>query len=254
MNRDGDRCIAVMQPYVFPYIGYFQLVASVDRFVFLDDVNYIKKGWINRNRIVANGQEFLFTIPLERMSQNKLICETMISADTSWKGKFLKTVERSYVKAPFFEHTYDAVRTMIGCETRVLSEFAENTIVYLSSMFGLSVKFLKASEYGNCSLRGEQRIVDICVREKATRYHNAIGGMELYRSDSFMVKGIELSFIKPCLISYAQATGDFLKGLSIIDVMMYNSVDAIKAMLCSYESVRPDIGSRNGAEPVSCVE
>ncbi len=95
--------IAVMQPYFFPYIGYFQLINSVDKFVILDDVNYIKKGWINRNYILVNSKPCLFTIPLVKPSQNKLINETEIAFESNWKKKFLKTIETGYAKAPIFQ-------------------------------------------------------------------------------------------------------------------------------------------------------
>ena len=93
---------AVMQPYLFPYIGYFQLINAVDTFVVYDDVNYIKKGWINRNSILVNEKPFLFTVDLKEVSQNKLINEITIDENSNWKKNILRTIELSYKKAPFF--------------------------------------------------------------------------------------------------------------------------------------------------------
>lgn len=103
--------IAVMQPYLFPYIGYFQLLNAVDMFVVFDDVNFIKKGWINRNNILVNRQKYLFTVPLKDASQNKLIKEVQI-ADDGWQEKFLKTVAQSYKKAEFFDEAFALIEKL----------------------------------------------------------------------------------------------------------------------------------------------
>ena len=92
--------VAIMQPYLFPYIGYYQLIKAVDSFVLLDDVNYIKKGWINRNRILLNGSPHLFTMPLEKASQNKKNCDLCLKGEFgTWIERFLITFQHAYASA-----------------------------------------------------------------------------------------------------------------------------------------------------------
>lgn len=227
-----------MQPYFCPYLGYFQLMQSVDRFVLFDDVNYIKKGWINRNRVLVNGVEYLFTIPLEGMSQNKLICETMIVESRTWKDNLLKTVEHSYRKAPNFDVTYPIIQQILAFEERSLSRFIANSLSIFAAYIGMTVKIVNSSiGYANRCFRGQNRILDICLREGATHYHNATGGMELYDHHIFASKGVTLRFVKPHLTGYTQFGNDFISGLSIIDVLMFNSKKKIKSFLDEYELV-----------------
>src|ERR1051325_10810193 len=115
--------IAIMQPYLFPYIGYFQLINAADKFVILDDVNYINCGWINRNRILINGIDKLFTLPLKDASQNKSINAIEILADNPLKDKLLKTLELSYKKAPYFQVVFPLIQKIILNEERNLSAF-----------------------------------------------------------------------------------------------------------------------------------
>ena len=101
--------IAVMQPYFFPYIGYFQLINSVDKFIIYDDVNFINRGWVNRNNLLSNGNKLLVTVPLKKSSQNKLINEVEISYEVDWKGKFIKVFESLYKKSPYFNEVIELI-------------------------------------------------------------------------------------------------------------------------------------------------
>ena len=129
--------LAIMQPYIFPYIGYFQLIKAVDKFVLYDDVNFINRGWINRNRILVNGQDSMFTIPLKDASQNKLINEIDVNWDNNWKGKFLKTIEQAYKKAPFYEKILPIIEKTIEVQEVQFNKIIENNLrlicEYLSS-------------------------------------------------------------------------------------------------------------------------
>ncbi|MDQ3534602.1 MAG: WbqC family protein, partial [Bacteroidota bacterium] len=120
--------IAIMQPYLFPYIGYFQLINAVDKFVLLDDVNFINKGWINRNKLLINGKSCYFTVPLEKASQNKLIKDILIASDANWKGKLLKSIELAYKKAPHFGQIYTLVEKIIYSNYKTISELVHQSI------------------------------------------------------------------------------------------------------------------------------
>lgn len=229
--------LAVMQPYFFPYIGYFQLLAAVDRLVILDDVNFIKQGWINRNRILVDCLPFLFSIPLQQLSQFRKIHETRISSGTYARRKLLKTIEQAYRKAPHFESVYDLVRTVFEHETEFVGLLALESIVAVIQYLGVSTEIVASSSlYGNSDMKGSERILDICHKETASEYFNLPGGKLLYEHKLFADAGVELRFLQPNLSFYRQFNcSQFVPWLSMIDVMMFNDRDTVRAMLNHYE-------------------
>jgi len=230
--------LAIMQPYIFPYLGYYQLVSCVDKFVIYDDVNYINKGWINRNNILVNGKAFLFTIPLKNASQNRRINETELPEDHSWKSKFLKTVEMSYKKAPFFSVTFSLLNDVINSNATHIHQMAISSIRIIADYLGLQAHFVTGSAvYNNSNLKAQQRILDICCREQASHYINPIGGMELYSRELFEAEGIKISFLKTGEYRYKQFDSQFTPHLSMIDVLMFNSREQIAALLKEYQLV-----------------
>lgn len=232
--------IAVMQPYIFPYIGYFQMIKAVDKFVFYDDVNFIKKGWIHRNRILINGKDFLFSVPQEKISRNTLIKESQLSKEQyqNWKNKFLQTLELSYKKSPHYELVSKLIANILDKDFNTISELAIESVILASKYLGLNTEFLISSErYENQGMERAARLIDICKQENAGEYINAIGGMELYSKKEFEEQGIKLNFIKSQPIEYKQFKNEFVPWLSIIDVLMFNSVEEINKMLDKYELI-----------------
>jgi hypothetical protein len=228
--------IAIMQPYLFPYIGYFQMMNAVDEFVLLDDVHYINKGWINRNRILVNKQDYIFTMPLKEASQNKLINEIEIMQDGKWQTKFLKTIQLSYKKAPFFDSCFSIMEKIILSEERILSKFILKSFFCINNYLDIPTLIKESSTIDkDVDLKGQGRILAICIKEKACEYINAIGGIELYSKEHFSKNNIELRFIKSNPLKYDQFKQDFVPWLSIIDVMMFNSKEAIRKMLLNYQ-------------------
>lgn len=227
---------AIMQPYIFPYIGYFQMINAVDVFVFYDDVQYIKGGWINRNNILINNNRNLFTIQLVDSSANKLINEIKVSAKNS---KFLKSIELAYRKAPCFEAFFPVVEKVFDGNTELISEMAAKSVVGVCDYLGVTTKMVKSSESHSASieLRKEFRLFDICKKEGAESYINPIGGIELYKKEDFSAQGITLNFIKSNEIRYKQFNAEFVPWLSIIDVLMFNSKDEANVLLNSYELI-----------------
>jgi hypothetical protein len=227
--------LAVMQPYLFPYIGYFQLMHSVDRFVLFDDVAFIKRGWINRNRILVNGAEHLFSVPIEKLSQNRLICDTMIATDGKWKGDLMKTLEWNYRKAPHFGAAFPIIAEILGSDERRIGRFIANSLAVLAAYLGLSAELVIASaRYANQHLKGEDRILDMCRTEGALAYHNAPGGAGLYNRARFASEGIALRLLEPHLTAYRQSAPPFVGGLSIIDVLMWNPQAEARVMVADY--------------------
>ncbi|HSZ85519.1 MAG TPA: WbqC family protein, partial [Puia sp.] len=185
--------LGIMQPYIFPYIGYYQLINAVDKFVIYDDVNYINKGWINRNNLLVNGKAFLFTIPLKEASQNKPINQIEIQENENWSKKFLKTIEQTYKKAPHFENTFSLVRNIINTPLKGIHELALSSLRSIAEYLDIKTQFVDSSSiYLNTNLKGQERILDICLKEKADHYINPIGGMEIYSNELFERSGIKL--------------------------------------------------------------
>ena len=215
--------LAIMQPYFFPYIGYFQLVAAVDRFVFYDDVNYMVGGWINRNRLILSGQVGWLTLPLRGASPHRRINEVEAQLDPTRRRKLLSSVAQSYRKAPHFEQVHALFAGIVQSDDPSLSALARQSVVAVARYLGFSTEFVVSSgRYGNEFLRGTERVLDICRREGATEYHNLPGGKSLYSAAAFADAGIELRFVEPNLSEYRQFDLAFTPGLSIIDVLMFN--------------------------------
>jgi hypothetical protein len=224
--------IGVMQPYIFPYLGYFKLVNSVDKFVFFDDVHYKKKGWINRNNLIFSGRVAQFTIPLKDASQNRLINEIFISLDDAWKKKLKASLRQSYSKAPYFHDVFEMIREVVFGEELLISEMAKKSIIEVSKYLQLEANFVNSScGYNNEAIKGEERILDICQKECATEYINLPGGQDLYDETSFAKYGIQLSFINANFPVYSQFSKSFQPGLSIIDILMHNKPEDIRKML-----------------------
>lgn len=221
--------IAIMQPYLFPYIGYFQLINAVDTFVIYDDVNYINRGYINRNSILLNGKPYRFTLELRGASQNKLINEIEVGDN---KSKLIKTIGSAYKKAPFFNGVIEIARSLIFYDEKNLAKYISNSLIKLSEYMGIRTNFIYSSEIEkDNSLKGQSKILAICKRLGASIYINAVGGQGLYKRDNFQKEGIDLKFIRSNAIKYKQFRNPFVSNLSIIDVMMFNSKEEIKKML-----------------------
>lgn len=230
--------LGIMQPYLFPYIGYFQLINAVDKFIIFDDVNYINKGWINRNRILLNGQEYMFTIPLNKASQNKLINEIDLSSDWKWKEKLLKTIETAYKKAPLFKLVYPLIERIITFEDRNLSIFISNSLEQICIYLDIKTQIISSSlQYNTTNLKGQKKILEICHSEQATVYINPVGGLEIYQKEVFEKMHIKLMFLQSKPINYDQFNNEFLPFLSIIDLMMFNGKDKISGYLKEFDFV-----------------
>lgn len=230
--------IAIMQPYFLPYIGYLQLMNAVEKFVLYDDVNYINKGWINRNRILVSGKEYLFTIPLKEASQNKLINEIYLSDDPKWRGKLLKTFEQAYKKSPFYLTAFAVTEKIINLDAEKVSDWIASSFAILTDCLGIQTDIvLSSSIYQNTYLKGQERILDICQQEKADHYINPIGGTGLYDKSIFDKAGIQLNFLKSKPLIYSQFKNEFVPWLSIVDIMMFNDISTIQGILNEYELI-----------------
>ena len=221
--------LGIMQPYFFPYLGYWQLLANVDKYVVYDDVTYIKGGWINRNNFLINGQKNLLTMRLEKASSYTLIKDIAIKDDFV---KFLKTIEMGYKKAPFFEDIFRLLKDICQCPDKKLGQFLFNSHIKICEYLGIDTELILSSSFEkHVELKGKDKVISICKQLGADEYINAIGGQELYDKKEFAENGIRLNFLQANLREYRQLKNEFVAGLSIIDIMMFNSKEEIKEML-----------------------
>lgn len=231
--------LAIMQPYLFPYIGYWQLINAVNTFVIFDDVNFIKKGWINRNYILLEGKPHLFTLSLQKPSQNKLIKDTYLSEDDSSKQNFLKTIETAYIKAPCFNEVFPLISDIVLFKEKNLNLYLENSLKKVSEYLGLDTNFINSSNIEkNETLKGQDKILEICRKLDAKTYINLPGGVSLYDKNLFQKHDIELKFIKTGDIKYEQFNHDLVPNLSIIDLIMFNSKKDMIELLNKYKFFR----------------
>jgi hypothetical protein len=225
--------LAIMQPYFLPYIGYFQLISSVDRFIYYDDVNYIKGGWINRNRILNGNQDFMFTLELFGASSFKKINEIQIRDN---RNKLKRTFVQSYSKAPYFSEIGPLLETIFNSNETNLSAYiieANSSILnYLS--IETEIEISSKLTY-NRELKGQDKVIELCKNQKADTYINSIGGQDLYSREIFKQNEIELKFLKTKTFSYSQKSESFIQYLSIIDVLMFNPKKTVIEFLNSYD-------------------
>ena len=223
------------QPYFFPYLGYWQLINLSDVYVISDSMQYIKKGYINRNSILIDGAKHLFVLEALGVKQNSLINEVQVGNNGK---KIVKTIFHSYKKAPYFDEVYPFIEDIVLYKEKNLARYIGNSIKKVSQYLGIDTKFIYLSELqGKTKLKGEARTIDICKRVGATKYINAIGGQKLYNKEEFLKEGIELKFLEMENIEYKQFNNKFVPSLSIIDVLMFNSVNKIKEMLKMYRLI-----------------
>jgi len=228
--------LAIMQPYFFPYIGYWQLIHAVDRFVIYDDVNFMKQGWINRNRILINGEPSYITIPLDGASPNKRICDIPMQTSPLWRKKMLKSIEFNYRKSPFFDEIFVEIDKLISNPASNLAEYLAKCLESLATFLGIGTEFVQSSrDYRNSRLRGQDRVLDICNREGATSYVNLPGGQALYDAASFANANIDLRFLSGRISPYPQRVADFVPNLSIIDVLMEIGVSGVCERLGEFD-------------------
>ena len=219
--------LAIMQPYFLPYIGYWQLMGAVDAFVVYDRIKYTKKGWINRNRMLQNGDAATFSLPLASGSDQLMVCERELAPSFD-RRKLLAQFEGCYRKAPQFETLRPWLQSVVLDPANNLFDYLWQSIVKTRHQLGLTTKLIVSSEVEHDeSLKAQDKVLAICKALGATSYVNAIGGLELYEREAFAAEGIELQFHKARPFEYAQFGNAFVPWLSILDVLMFNPATVV---------------------------
>ena len=228
--------LAIMQPYFFPYIGYFQLIKECDVFVWLDDAQYTKRGWINRNRILLRGDAHDFVFSVNKGAQALAINDRWYSASFQVEANaLLKTLQMAYRKAPMYEPVRDLVTRLLSSEDRNVATFNCSTLEALCAHLDIAPVFVRSSQLSGVSgLRGEERIIGIAKMLGGGRYVNPIGGTSLYSSERFARAGLTLNFMESGEIKYKQLGDTFVPRLSIIDVLMFADPAVERELLEDY--------------------
>jgi hypothetical protein len=232
--------VAIMQPYLFPYLGYFQLVHWAEIFVCYNDVQFIKGGWINRNNILVGKKKHLFVFSIEKSSVHAKINERVFDVKKieSEKKRFIKTLTLEYSKAPYFNEVIQLIEKILDSFEANLSNSIYQSLILISEFLGINTRFINSDSLDyDRTVTAQQKVLDICSKLNATHYTNPIGGIELYDKNEFEKNNLKLNFISTHPIKYNQFNNDFVSNLSMIDVMMFNSKDTIKDFLEQYDLV-----------------
>lgn len=223
--------LAIMQPYFLPYIGYFQLIAAVDQFVIYDRIKYTKKGWMNRNRFLLNGSDAMFSLPLKKGSDSLDVVERELAADFD-RGKLLGQFAGAYRRAPHFAETYALLEHIVHHRDNNLFGYIHHAVTTLCAYLGLQTEIRVSSTLSfDNQLKGQDKVLAICEAAGARHYINSIGGAELYAKPDFAARGVELLFLRPRPFEYRQFGQPFVPWLSIVDVLMFNPVEAVRTCL-----------------------
>jgi hypothetical protein len=228
--------IAIMQPYLFPYIGYWQLIHAVDTFVVYDNIEFSKKGWFHRNNILLNGEKTLFSIPLKKDSDYLDVIDRVLADDADKQiHKIILQIQNAYRKAPYFNDAFPLIKDIFNSNEKNLFYYIHNSILQIAEYLEIDTPIVLSSSLDiDHRLKGEEKVIAINKALHSGRYINAIGGQALYDKERFAAAGIALNFINSEIAEYKQFDNAFISHLSIIDIMMFNSKDQIKEMLSRY--------------------
>ena len=222
---------AIMQPYILPYIGYFQLIEAADVFIVYDNIKYTKKGWINRNRFLSNGSDALFSVPLKSASDSLNVVDREVSPEFA-PDKLLNQLKEAYRRAPFLDSTLELLRSVLLQEERNLFGFLKHALDQTCAHIGITTPFVVSSTLDvDHTLAGQEKVIALCRAVGADTYINPIGGTTLYGHDDFAQAGIELRFLRSILSPYPQFPAEFVPWLSIIDVLMFNPPSRVLEMV-----------------------
>ena len=225
--------VGIMQPYFFPYLGYFQLLKYVDLWVVFDDTQYVNKGWVNRNKILHPDeikQWQYITIPLANKHRISKIKDLRMNEQQKWKSNILGKLSHYKRKAPFYDDTIELMEACFEYKSNMLTDFLTNSLRIVSKKLHIETPIILQNELHNLPENVDhpgQWALKISEILQAKTYVNPIGGKEIFKPQEFMNKKINLSFIEPQLKSYSQRNQNFVSSLSIIDLLMWRSRDSI---------------------------
>lgn len=217
-----------MQPYFLPYLGYFQLIASVDAFIVYDNIKYVKGGWINRNRLYRDGEAKVFTVPLKAASDALDVRERELAPDFR-RDKLLNQFQGAYRNAPEFARVFPLLERIVSFPEGNLFGYLNHSIASVCEFLRIDTPILISSSLDiDHSRKSQDKVIALCKAVGAHTYINAIGGVDLYSREDFEREGLKLQFIRMKPLNYVQFAGEFVPLLSIVDVLMFNALDKVR--------------------------
>ena len=232
--------LGIMQPYFFPYIGYFSLIKHTDEFILLDTVQFIRHGWIERNRILkpSDGWQYIM-VPLKKHSRETLIKDIEINNDQQWKEKILAQLQHYKKQAPYFSNVIDILNEIFSKEYATIVDLNLASLKTVCNYLGINTP-IQVFSLMNIDIEPanapDEWALNICkALGNVDEYWNPPGGQSFFDRKKYENAGINLKFHSAILTEYDQKRNVFEPGLSIIDVMMFNSVEEINKMLNDYE-------------------
>jgi hypothetical protein len=237
-----SKKLGAMQPYFFPYLGYFQLIKAVNVFVVLNRVQYTKRGWINRNYLLDDHQRpKRFTLSIQKGGQKEAIQARKIVPGPKNKDKILNALRQAYRKAPQYDQVMPGLAEAIGREEIRLDRYLFSCIQFVCRYLGLSTRIVLESDVAYPAVEGRaNRLIALSSFFQAGEYVNPMGGKGLYSPEEFEEQGLRLTFLQSKPVGYAQFSSPFVPNLSIIDVLMFNSRDQVSWLLDQYDLLAPE--------------
>lgn len=231
--------LGIMQPYFLPYIGYWQLLAAVDRFVIYDNIQYTKKGWINRNRFLRDGQDVYFTVPLKKASDYLTVAERTLADDFD-RDHLLRSWAAAYRRAPHADEVMPVLERIVRAPLANLFEYVLHSVTEMAAYLDIRTPIVVSSTVPiDHALRAEEKVLALCGALGADRYLNPIGGVELYSAAAFAARSVTLQFLRARPREYPQLGHPFVPNLSIVDVLMFNSKSTVREMLSEADVISP---------------
>jgi hypothetical protein len=220
--------VAIMQPYFFPYVGYFQLIAAVDVFIVYDNIQYTKNGWINRNRIVRDSEAVMFSLPLKRASDYLDVRDRELAAEFK-RDKLLNQIRGAYQRAPHFARVFPLIEGIVRYDENNLFRFLHHSICAVCGFLRIGTEIRISSDIAiDHALKKQNKVIELCRAVGASTYVNASGGVDLYSREDFQSQGMDLKFIRSKPFEYRQFGEGFVPMLSIIDVLMFNPIEIVR--------------------------
>lgn len=234
------RKVAIMQPYFFPYIGYFSLIKHTDEFMIFDSVQFIRHGWIERNRILKQGGGWLYVkVPLKKFDQKTFIQDVEIDNSQDWKAKILAQLQVYKKVAPFYNQTKALVDDIFKDDYTNIVTLNKVIMEKICSYIGFHPNITVYSELDleiEPPQAPDEWALNICkALSDVGEYWNQPGGASFFDKSKYDAANLDLKFIHVSLEQYDQKNEAFEPGLSILDVLMFNSPEKINEMLDNFE-------------------
>ena len=232
--------LAIMQPYFLPYLGYFSLIKHTDEFILFDTVQFIRHGWIERNRILkpSNGWQYIM-VPLKKHSRETIIKDIEINNDQQWKEKILAQLQHYKKQARYFSNVIDILNEIFSKEYATIVDLNLASLKTVCNYLGINTP-IQVFSLMNIDIEPanapDEWALNICkALGNVDEYWNPPGGQSFFDRKKYENAGINLKFHSAILTDYDQKRNVFEPGLSILDVMMFNSIEEINKMLDNYE-------------------